>query len=292
MSVGLNIQENVPMRQFTSFRVGGSARFFVDIESVDAIIEAKNFAAQKEIPYFVLGRGSNVVVSDRGYEGLIIRVARGLSHFYFDDNLLVAGAGCPLARLARSSISHNLGGIHLLAGIPGTVGGAIYMNAGAYGEDVSQTLIQVKSLNASGSVVTRKNVDCEFSYRHSAFQTNNEIILEAMFELKPSPAEPLLAEMERVMTERRQKQPLEFPSAGSTFKRPATGFPGALIETAGLKGYKIGGAQVSEKHANFIINTGNATAQNIYDLSQFVIDRVKENSGVELMREVIFIGKF
>ncbi len=292
MSVGLNIQENVPMRQFTSFRVGGRALFFVDIDSADAILEAKKFAAQQKMPYFVLGRGSNVVVSDEGYEGLIIRIARGLSHFSFKDNLLVTTAGCPLALLARSSIAHDLGGIHLLAGIPGTVGGAIYMNAGAYGETVSQTIRQVKSLNASGHIVTRSNTDCEFSYRHSTFQTNNEIIVEATFELQTSPARPLLAEMERVMTERREKQPLEFPSAGSVFKRPATGFPGALIEAAGLKGYKLGGAQVSEKHANFIINTGNATARNIYDLSRLIIDRVKANSGVELQCEILFIGKY
>lgn len=288
----LNILENEPMSGHTSFRVGGSARFFIETAHEEDIFRAREFAVAKGLPLFVMGLGSNVVVSDKGYEGVILHVAQGFSDFAIKDDSVTAKAGTPLARVARACVNAGLGGMHLLAGIPGSVGGAVRMNAGAYGEEISQTLLCVRSVSADGNINTRMNAECDFGYRHSVFAANGEVVVSAQFLLASGAVEVLKKEMDAKMKERREKQPLEYPSAGSMFKRPADRFPGALIESAGLKGYRIGGAQVSEKHANFIINAGGATAQNVNDLSKFVQDKVLEKSGTRLEREVIFLGDF
>lgn len=288
----VNIQENFSLRHFISFRVGGEARFFCEIDTIDQFMELKKRVLQENQTLFLLGRGTNVVVSDKGFNGYVVKLSRSFSDFVLDGLIIKAKAATPLSRIARVSIQNGLSGMHLLAGIPGSLGGAIYMNAGAYGQDVSQTLLEVKSINDQGQIISRSASECAFSYRHSIFQENKECILEASFKLTQGSKDILEKEMYSVMQKRRDSQPLEYPNAGSVFKRTPIDFPGALIEKAGLKGVCIGDAMVSLKHANFIINKGNATAQNIYDLTSLIIDRVLKQSGIQLEREIIFLGDF
>lgn len=288
----VNLKENYSLRHLISFRVGGEARFFCEIETNEQFLEVKKKAIQQNKPFFILGRGTNVVISDKGFDGYIVKLSRSFSELSIEGSILKAKAATPLSRIARSSIQNNLSGMHLLAGIPGTLGGAIYMNAGAYGQEISQTVIEVKSINDQGQIITRDNAACSFSYRHSIFQENKECILEASFQLTLGSKDALEKEMNTVMQKRRDSQPLEYPNAGSVFKRTPQDFPGALVEKAGLKGFSIGGAMVSPKHANFIINTGNATAQNIYDLTSVIIETVFKQTGITLEREIIFLGDF
>lgn len=284
-----NILENVDMKQHTTFRAGGCARYFAMAESVDDIRELKSFAGKKGLPFFVIGKGSNVLVSDSGFDGLVIKLGKAFSHFKFDRETLVVKAATPLSLVAKTSAMLGLSGMHLLAGIPGSLGGGIAMNAGAYGEEISQTLLSAKVLEENGEIRDYTREDCAFGYRKSIFQNSHKVILEAVFLLAKDDATRLLAEQKRILEERKAKQPLELPSAGSVFKRPAKGFPGALVEEVGLKGFQIGGAQISPRHANFIVNTGNATAQQIHDLSELARKKVFEATGISLEREIIFL---
>ena len=305
------IQENIPMSEHTSFKVGGPARYFVKAESVSDIKEAIAFANEHALPNYILGKGTNLLVSDSGYNGVIIQLGKFFSEITDLGNGKICAKGAtPLARLARYTINEGLAGIHKLAGIPGSLGGAIYMNAGAYGQDVSQTCIEVESIDATGNLHTRTVADCVFSYRHSIFQElatseNAETILSATFQLTPATelgktAKDLESEMQECMTKRRNSQPLSMPNAGSTFKRldagaaetPTQIAPGYYIEQAGLKGYRIGGAEVSRVHANFIVNADHATAADIKSLSEHVQKIVAEKFGINLHREVILLGEF
>jgi len=306
------IQENVPMSEHTSFKVGGPARYFVKAESVSDIKEAIAFANEQALPNYILGKGTNLLVSDSGYNGVIIQLGKFFSEITDLGNGKICAKGAtPLARLARYTINESLAGIHKLAGIPGSLGGAIYMNAGAYGQDVSQTCIEVESIDAAGNMHTRAAADCKFGYRHSVFQElaasrgSAETILSATFQLTPATklgktAKDLESEMQECMTKRRNSQPLSMPNAGSTFKRldagaaetPTQIAPGYYIEQAGLKGYRIGGAEVSRVHANFIVNAGYATATDIKTLSEYVQKVVAEKFGIQLHREVILLGEF
>ena len=309
------IQENIPMSEHTSFKVGGPARYFVKAESVSDIKEAIAFANEHALPNYILGKGTNLLVSDSGYNGVIIQLGKFFSEITDLGNGKICAKGAtPLARLARYTINEGLAGIHKLAGIPGSLGGAIYMNAGAYGQDVSQTCIEVESFDAAGNVHTRRAADCKFAYRHSIFQElaasvtsaeSAETILSATFQLTPAEslgktAKDLESEMQECMTKRRNSQPLSMPNAGSTFKRldagaaetPTQIAPGYYIEQAGLKGYRIGGAEVSRVHANFIVNADHATAADIKSLSEHVQKVVAEKFGINLHREVILLGEF
>lgn len=286
------ILENIDMKQYTTFRAGGCARYFAKAESIEDISEIRKFANEKSLPIFIVGQGSNVLVSDSGFDGIVVKLGKEFSHFKFEKETLIAKAATPLSLLARMGATLGLSGMHLLAGIPGTVGGAIVMNAGAYGEEISQTLLSAKVLEENGDIRDYPNEDCGFGYRTSIFQNTHKVILEATFRLSPGNATELAAAQRKIMEERKAKQPLNLPSAGSVFKRPVQGFPGALVEQAGLKGFRIGGAQISPKHANFIVNVGNATAQEIYDLSELAKKKVLETSGISLEREIILLGKF
>ena len=315
------IQENVPMSEHTSFKVGGPARYFIKTESTDDIKEAFQFANERALPTFILGKGTNLLVSDNGYNGIIIQLGKFFSDIENLGNGKIRAKGAtPLARLARYTINEGLTGIHKLAGIPGSLGGAIYMNAGAYGQDVSQTCIEVETIDSAGNIRTRAAAECAFSYRHSIFQelaasttsaasaTSTEIaetILSATFQLTPAAdlgktAKDLESEMQECMTKRRNSQPLSMPNAGSTFKRldagaaatPTQIAPGYYIEQAGLKGFRIGGAEVSRVHANFIVNADHATAADIKALSEHVQKAVAEKFGIHLHREVILLGEF
>jgi len=308
----MRVLEKIPMSEHTSFRVGGPARYFVKAESVDDIKEAVQFANEHTLPSFILGKGTNLLVSDRGYDGVIVQLGKSFSEITdLGDGKIKAKAATPLARLARYTISESLAGIHKLAGIPGSLGGAIYMNAGAYGQDVSQTCIEVETIDTAGNLRTRTAADCCFSYRHSIFQElaaqpqTKEFILSATFQLSTAAslgktAKDLESEMQECMAKRRNSQPLSKPNAGSTFKRldagatatPTQIAPGYYIEQAGLKGFRIGGAEVSQVHANFIVNAGNATATDIKALSEHVQKIVNEKFGIRLHREVILLGDF
>ena len=311
----MNILENVPMSEHTSFKVGGPARYFVKAESVDDIKEAIQFAKERALPSFILGKGTNLLVSDNGFNGVIIQLGKFFSDIENLGNGKIRAKGAtPLARLARYTINEGLAGIHKLAGIPGSLGGAIYMNAGAYGQDVSQTCIEVETIDTAGNIRTRAAAECAFNYRHSIFQElatsaasaeSAETILAATFQLTQASsldktAKDLESEMQECMTKRRNSQPLSMPNAGSTFKRldagaaatPTQIAPGYYIEQAGLKGYRIGGAEVSQVHANFIVNAGGATATDIKQLSEYVQKVVAKKFNIQLKREIILLGDF
>lgn len=291
-----NIQENVPMRKYLSLRCGGNARYFAEINNVNELQEAQKFALSKGIPTFLLGQGTNILLSDSGYSGLILKLTGEFKSYQFEkkENSLIiyAKAGAILGSVVRKAAKEGFGGIHLLAGIPGSIGGATYMNAGAYGSELSQAVKQVKTMDSQGNLKTYSVEDCAFNYRSSIFQKNKEWILETILELPFTPEKNLIHEIEEAMKSRKEKQPLEIPNAGSAFKRPQNGFPGKFIEDAGLKGFRIGDAQVSEKHANFIVNLGNATSTEVAKVFKHVEEKVLEHSGVQLEREVIFLGDF
>lgn len=305
----MEILENELMSKHTSFKVGGAARYFVKAESADDIKEACQFAKSKNLPHFILGNGTNLLVSDNGYDGVIITLGRSFSDVcHLGKVKFKVGAATPLGGFARKTIKLGIAGIHKLAGIPGTLGGAIYMNAGAYGQEICQTCVEVESLGQDGVVRVRSAEECGFGYRHSVFQelaTNPEtaeIILSATFQLESAEVSgkdsyTLETEMQECMAKRKASQPLNMPNAGSTFKRLEVGCaempqqiaPGYYIEQAGLKGYRIGGAEVSTVHANFIVNAGGATAADIKALSEFVQKKVAEKFGIQLKREIILL---
>lgn len=306
------ILENEPMSRHTSFKVGGEARYFFKVESVDEILDVRKRLADQNLPFFVLGNGTNLLVSDKGFGGGIITLGKSFSEVQdLGNGKFKVGAGVSLGAFARKSIKMGYSGIHKLAGIPGTLGGAIYMNAGAYGQEICQTCVEVESLDPNGTVHTRTAAQCDFGYRHSGFQVSSddrakgqaEIILSATFQLEPAEMSgkdsyTLETEMQECMAKRKASQPLNMPNAGSTFKRLDVGAedmpqqiaPGYYIEQAGLKGYRIGGAEVSTVHANFIVNADNATASDIKALSEYVQQKVFEKFGIQLKREIILLG--
>ena len=314
----MQILENEPMSKHTSFKVGGPARFFVKAESLADLKEAFALAREKGLPRFILGNGTNLLVSDNGFEGVVITLAGEFSDIAdLGAGLFKAGAATPLGRFARTALKQGYAGIHKLAGIPGTLGGALYMNAGAYGQEIGTRCTQVVTLDADGNTHEYSNEDCAFGYRRSIFQKARaahpagaaETILSATFQLESGSlagesqeqtVARLEAELAECMAKRKATQPLNIPNAGSTFKRlergssemPQQVAPGYYIEQAGLKGYRIGGAEVSTLHANFIVNAGGATAKDILDLSDYVKATVAEKFGIELQREIILLGKF
>lgn len=314
----MQILENEPMCKHTSFKVGGAARYYVKAECINDIQGAVALAREKETPYFILGNGTNLLVSDKGYNGVVITLAGEFSEIQdLGNGTFKVGAATPLGRFARSAMKLGFAGIHKLAGIPGTLGGAIYMNAGAYGQEIGTCCTQVSVLDSDGNIREFSNADCAFGYRQSIFQGNNSstvgsassptfmTILSATFQLPAASAEgktadDLEAELAECMAKRKASQPLNMPNAGSTFKRlehgsadmPQQIAPGYYIEQAGLKGYRIGGAEVSTVHANFIVNAGGATAADIKQLSEFVQQKVAEKFGIQLKREIILLGKF
>ena len=302
----MQILENEPMCKHTSFKVGGSAHYYVKAECINDIQSATALAREKGLPYFILGNGTNLLVSDKGFDGVVITLAGEFSEIVdLGNGAFKVGAATPLGRFARNAMKLGFAGIHKLAGIPGTLGGAIYMNAGAYGQEIGTCCTQVTVLDSDGNIRDFSNADCAFGYRQSIFQKDKAIILSATFQLPAASAEgktadDLEAELAECMAKRKASQPLNMPNAGSTFKRlergaadmPTQIAPGYYIEQAGLKGYRIGGAEVSTVHANFIVNAGGATAGDIKQLSEFVQQKVAEKFGIQLKREIILLGKF
>ncbi len=281
-------KENEILAAHTTFRVGGPAKTMFLPETEEQITAIRKYYAQNETPVLVLGNGSNILFSDEGYAGVILKLGDNYADFTVEGNVITAKAGAKLSKLAAAARDAGLTGMEFAAGIPGTVGGAVCMNAGAYGGEMKDIVTQVKIISVSGEILTLKNSDMAFGYRTSAVR-EGQVVSEVRMELKPGNREDIVATMEELKKKRTDKQPLEYPSAGSTFKRPEGYFAGKLIEDSGLKGYRVGGAMVSEKHAGFVINYDHATAKDILQLIQDVQRIVKEKQGVVLTPEVKII---
>jgi len=280
-----------PMSAHTTFKIGGAADILITVNDTDELSTAVRTCNAEGIPYMILGNGSNLLVSDDGIEGAVITLDGSFKEIIADGNTVTAGAGAKLSRLCTVALENSLSGLEFAFGIPGSVGGAMFMNAGAYGGEMKDVATSVTAMTPDGEIVEVAAPDMELGYRTSIFKTNGYIILFSKYDLhKGDPAE-IRAKMDDVMDRRKTKQPLEYPSAGSVFKRPVGAFAGTLIEQCGLKGATVGGAQVSEKHAGFIINIGGATCDDVMDLVKLVQDTVKENTGYTLEREIIRTGR-
>ncbi len=286
-------KEQELMSRHTTFKVGGPARYYLIPENTGEVRAAIDFADERELPYMVVGRGSNLLFSDREYHGVIIEIGEHFSDMSIHlNNTVVVKSGMTLTNMASRLARMGLAGFEFAGGIPGTVGGAIVMNAGAYGGEIKDTLVEVTVMNEKGELVKLDADELELSYRHSILQEKNWIVLSGTFTFGSGSQDEIRAQIQEYNKRRREKQPLEYASAGSTFKRPEGYFAGKLIEDAGLKGYHIGGARVSDKHAGFVINTGDATASEIHSLIEHVKRKVLEKSGVMLEPEVKMIGDF
>ena len=287
----LVIRTEEPMSKHTTFRIGGAAEVFAAPDARE-LPQLLAMAKGADVPVTVIGNGSNLLVGDRGICGLVIEIGERMSEVRIEGTILVAGAGALLSKAAQTAAAAGLGGLEFAAGIPGSVGGAVVMNAGAYGGEMKDVLQSVKVLTEEGELLILTTEELELGYRNSCVPERKYIVVEATMELAAKPEEEIRAYMAELRAKRIEKQPLEYPSAGSTFKRPEGYFAGKLIMDAGLRGYTVGGAQVSEKHCGFVINKGGATAADVRQLMQDVHDRVKEQFDVELEPEVKMIGSF
>ena len=284
-----------PMDRHSSFRAGGCADVFVKLSSTEILGRLIKYLKNKNRPFTVIGNGSNILVSDKGYRGVIVSFEDAKLQLEDGKEKIRAGAGISLNRLSLFAFENSLEGLEFASGIPGKVGGALYMNAGAYGGEMKDVVESVKAVDFEDDDVKEIELsvsECEFGYRTSVARRRRLIFTEAVFSLKRGDSVNIKSRMDELAERRKEKQPLDYPNAGSTFKRPEGYFAGKLIMDAGLKGYSIGGAQVSEKHCGFVINKNGATASDIYKLTEEIIKRVKDNSGVTLEREVILLGDF
>ncbi len=288
-SKGVDATKRVLMSAYTTFKTGGYANIFIRANNTRELLCSLDILASENLGYTVVGMGSNILVSDDGYKGAVLQMC--MADIAINDSVLYCGAGAKLSSVANFAINSGFCGLEFAAGIPGTVGGGVYMNAGAYGGELSDKISRVYTLK-DGKEVCYKRADMEFSYRHSPFMRGDEIITAVEFALDKGDVSRSKALVREYAVKRKTSQPLEFPSAGSTFKRPPGHYAGALIEGAGLKGFAVGGAQVSNKHAGFIINTGSATSADIYALMCAVVRKVEAKYGVTLEREVRLLGEF
>lgn len=288
---------NEAMSQHTTFRIGGAADLFVEISSDDELkkmLEVLSLYGYKTLnkDYYLIGNGSNLLVSDKGLRGVVLHLSKEYNDIKVCEDTLICKAGCTLAAIARKACENSLTGFEFAAGIPGSLGGAIVMNAGAYDGEMKQIVKSVRLMTPDGEIVEKNNEDMHFSYRHSLLKEESYIVLEVVISLKKGNKDEIKAKMDELAFKRRSKQPLEYPSAGSTFKRPEGYFAAKLVEDAGLRGYNVGDAQVSQKHCGFVINKGNATAKDVLTLIENVQNKVKEASGVTIEPEVICLGDF
>ena len=286
----LELRVNEPMSRHTTFRVGGPAALMALPKTEREARLALRAAHDLGVEPFFLGNGSNLLAADEGYPGFIVKLTGDFDDQREVDGQLEAGSAQLLSRLARAAWGRGLTGLEFAAGIPGTVGGAIVMNAGAYGGEMAQVVASVRVMDRAGNIEEVPNAACDFAYRHSAFSGGERLILSARFALTPGDPAEIKAKMDDLNARRKEKQPLEYPSAGSTFKRPPGHYAAALIDQCGLKGLRVGGAQVSEKHAGFVINTGGATCADVLALMDQVRERVYRETGVTLEPEVRYLG--
>lgn len=287
-----DILKEEPMSRHTTFRVGGEAACLVRISSAAQLQKLLPYLKAVGLPYFILGNGSNLLVGDKGYQGVVLQIGSRMDEICVEGTCIRAQAGALLSRVSQEALGHGLTGLEFASGIPGTIGGGVVMNAGAYGGEMKQIVESVLVLDEQGELFRLSAEDMEFGYRSSVIKNRAFVVLEVCLKLENGEKEEIAALMEELAARRREKQPLEFPSAGSTFKRPEGYYAGKLIMDAGLRGYSIGGARVSEKHCGFVVNTGKATAADVAEVIREVQERVKERFGVSLETEVIFLGDF
>lgn len=281
-----------PMKRHTTFRIGGPADFFLLPSTVDEVRGILEICREEELPYFILGNGSNLLVSDKGYRGVIIQLYRNFSNISVEGNEICASSGALLSQIAAAARNASLTGFEFAGGIPGTLGGAVFMNAGAYGGELKDVLKEAVVMTEQGEILTLPVEKLDIGYRTSRIKKAGYLVLEARLVLEQGDMDKI-RDITKDLTEKRvSKQPLEYPSAGSTFKRPEGYFAGKLIMDAGLRGYQVGDAQVSEKHCGFVINKGNATAADVLTLIENVREKVQEQFGVTLEPEVKFLGEF
>lgn len=289
LSAGTLLEQEL-MSKHTSFRVGGPADLFVQPADVTELWNVLCLARQEKVPFFVIGNGSNLLVSDEGFRGMIVHTGGGLRNITVEGDVIYAQAGALLSTVARTALEHGLTGMEFAAGIPGTLGGAVCMNAGAYGGEMKDILLDAEVLTQEGERLVIPVEELDLSYRHSVIFEKNYVVLAAHIRLSRGDQAQIRNKMNELAGARKEKQPLEYPSAGSTFKRPQGYFAGKLIQDAGLKGYTVGGAQVSEKHSGFVINRGNATAEEVLFLIKQVQKKVRQQFGVNLEPEVRMLG--
>ena len=292
MNENINIVQkiiyNEPMKKHTSFKIGGNADLFVSVKNAQELKQALRFAKQKQIHITIIGNGTNILVSDNGIRGIVIK----MDIQFFDlkeknDYVEISvGSGNKMMALATQLKNQEISGFEQLSGIPGTIGGAIYMNAGAYGKEMKDIVISTKCMNMEGEIFELLNKEQKFEYRSSIFNNKEYIILETKLKLQKGKKEDIELQMKEYLNQRKEKQPLEYPSAGSTFKRKEGIITAKLIDECGLKGYKIGGAMISEKHAGFIVNTGDATAKDVLELIKYVKDKVYEETKIRIEEEI------
>lgn len=286
------VKTEEPMKNHTTFRVGGPAEFFVMPRTAEEVKKVIDLCRRESFPYYIIGNGSNLLVSDQGYRGVVLQIYKEMSCIEIEENVIVAQAGALLSAIANKALENGLTGFEFAAGIPGTLGGACVMNAGAYGGEMKDVLEEVTVLTEEGEVLTIPKENLELGYRTSIIARKGYTVLEARIQLRGGEKEAIKSLMEELKDKRVSKQPLEYPSAGSTFKRPEGYFAGKLIQDAGLRGFSVGGAQVSEKHCGFVINRENATAADVAELMRQVSARVEEEFGVKLEPEVKRLGEF
>ena len=286
-SVGALVEFDAPMKKYTTFKCGGNASLLITPDSVDTLGQIIAFCYSKDVQPLIIGNGSNLLVTDNGIDGVVIKIGSQMSKVeLLDDTTIFCEAGASLKSVCMFAYENSLSGLEFAYGIPGNVGGAVYMNAGAYGGEMKDVLYSVNHIDDNGNKgeLTKDNLD--LGYRHSAYTKNGYTITSAILKLTKADKKDIKDAMDDKLQRRKDKQPLEYPSAGSTFKRPEGHFAGKLIQDAGLRGFQVGGAQVSEKHCGFVINAGGATAADVMQLMQDVSDKVFENSGIRLEPEV------
>ncbi len=291
-NIAQNVSYNEPMSKHTSFRIGGSADCMVTASGNDEICRVITYCRENNIKYIVMGNGTNMLVGDNGIRGVVIKIDSDMSEVTVDGEIIEAQSGILLSKLANVAMKNSLGGLEFAGGIPGTLGGGIFMNAGAYGGELCNVVQSVTYITADGKINTAYVDELNFGYRKSMFSVSDSIILSAVLKMQKANMGEIKTKMADFAKRRSDKQPLSMPSAGSTFKRPEGHFAGKLIEDSGLKGYSIGGAQVSEKHSGFIVNKGGATAKDVLDLIEYVKNTVKAEFGVTLEPEVRLVGEF
>ncbi|MCI5882843.1 MAG: UDP-N-acetylmuramate dehydrogenase [Eubacterium sp.] len=286
----IQLKEGELLRNHTTFRIGGAAKYYALPKNAEEIMEAIDFAIVKGLPYYILGKGSNVLFPDKGYPGVIIEVGKAMEKMEkTGEEEIRAQAGVSLSALSTFAAKEGLSGLEFASGIPGTLGGAITMNAGAYGGEIKDCLTKARVMDEDGNIRWLTTEELQLGYRSSLIQKKSYIVLEGVFRLNPGKTEEIQEKMKELNARRRDKQPLEYPSAGSTFKRPEGYFAGKLIEDAGLRGYRVGDAQVSEKHCGFVINRGEATCEEVLQCIRDVQEKVQEQFGVLLEPEIRII---
>lgn len=287
---GIELLSNEPLKKYTYTKVGGNAEYLVFPRNKIELARIVKFANKNNIPWIVLGNASNIIVREGGIKGFVIML-NNLRNITINGYVIEAEAGANLIETTQVAKRHSLSGFEFACGIPGSIGGAVYMNAGAYGGEIAHILLSTQVLTKEGNIETIDARDMKFGYRHSVIQESGSIVISAKFSLHPGDYTLITQEMNRLTHLRELKQPLELPSCGSVFKRPLGHFAGQLISEAGLKGYRIGGVEVSQKHAGFMVNIADGTAHDYEDLIHHVIKKVEENSGITLEREVRIIGE-